>query len=359
MNRFFALIVFLFPLHSPASAQEEEGAAPQDFKKLANQWMISPEADKRKAAYLSWMQLGAEAMPDYQNALEAALKHHSKALEEVIGGRSRGANPYAAHHELAAELDGERARVMGLIMTDWEKNENKVKMLREEMKDLQRLQERVNRLATADTAKFDALVEVAVDGLAEVTRELERFDDGLESASLKDGELRRFLLEESTEGKDLLLQRGRLAATRNEVAAHAAAEKAHAGLGRWASGAMKDFANLLNQERALLGLPPRILEEKLSDACQGHSSDMAKLGFFDHESPVPDKKTPWDRARLAGFAGDGTGENIFMGSTNHAAAYEGWFGSDGHRFIMFGGGDTLGVGISGIHWTMMTGNARK
>jgi hypothetical protein len=30
-----------------------------------------------------------------------------------------------------------------------------------------------------------------------------------------------------------------------------------------------------------------------------------------------------------------------------------------HRFIMFGGGDTLGVGISGIHWTMMTGNAKR
>lgn len=359
MNRFLALLVLVFPLHSPVSGQVEEGAAPQDFMKLANRWMVSPEADKRKAAYLSWKQLGAEAMPEYQKALEAARKYHSKALEEVLGGRSRVANPYAAHQELAEELDGERKRVMGLIMTDWEKDENKVQMLRKEMKDLEKLTERLNRLAGADTVKFDAMVDAAVEGLAEVTRELERFDDGLESASVEDADLRQFLLEDSSEGKDLLIQRARLAATRNEVSSHAAAGKAHAGLGRWASGAMKDFANLLNQERAFLGLPPRILEEKLSDACLGHSADMAKLGFFDHESPVPDKKSPWDRARLAGFAGDGTGENIFMGSTSHAAAYDGWFGSDGHRFIMFGGGDTLGVGVSGIHWTMMTGNGRK
>ncbi len=359
MNRFLALIVLVLPLYSPVSAQVKESAAPQDFLKLANQWMISSEANKRKAAYLSWKQLGAEAMPDYHKALEAAQKYHSKALEEMIEGRSRAANPYAAHHELAEELDGERKRVMGLIMTDWEKDESKVQMLHKEIKDLEKLRERVIRLATADTAKFDALMEAAVDGLAEVARELEHFDKERESASVEDGDLRQFILEESSEGKDLEPQRGRLAATRSEVAAHIAAEKAHDGLGRWASEAMKDFANLLNQERAILGLAPRILEEKLSDACSGHSADMARLGFFDHDSPVPQKKTPWDRARLAGFAGDATGENIFMGSTNHAEAYEGWFGSDGHRFIMFGDGNTLGVGISGSHWTMMTGNAIK
>ena len=83
---------------------------------------------------------------------------------------------------------------------------------------------------------------------------------------------------------------------------------------------------------------------------------MVRLGFFAHESPVPDKKTPWDRARLAGFEGRGTGENIFMGSTSPQAAYDAWFASDGHRFIMMANGPTLlGVGIAGNHWTMMTG----
>jgi len=45
-----------------------------------------------------------------------------------------------------------------------------------------------------------------------------------------------------------------------------------------------------------------------------------------------------------------------MGSASPDAAYSAWFGSDGHRFIMFGNGNVLGVGISGIHWTMMMGN---
>jgi uncharacterized protein YkwD len=71
---------------------------------------------------------------------------------------------------------------------------------------------------------------------------------------------------------------------------------------------------------------------------------------------VPGKKSPWDRAKLAGFAGNASGENIFMGSTNFQSAYDGWFGSDGHRFIMFADSpNVLGLGISGIHWTLMTG----
>lgn len=359
MNRWLSLISILFPLFSPVSAQETESGASPEFVRLANSWMLSPEADKRKAAYLSWKQMGAEAMPEYRKALEAARKHHSKAIEETVRGRSRVNNPYALHHKLAEEMDGERKRVIDLIKTDWNKDESKVRMLRNELKSLERLRLRVNRLAMADTERFDALVEAALDGLAEVTRELERFNDRLETVSVNDADLRGFLLEENSRGKDLQQQRARYTATREEVAAHAAAEKAHAALDRWATSSMRNFANLLNQERALLGLPPRILEEKLSDACQGHSADMARLGFFAHESPVLDKKTPGDRARLAGFAGNAGGENIYMGSTDHNAAYAGWFASDGHRFIMFGGGNTLGVGVSGVHWTMMTGSVNQ
>jgi uncharacterized protein YkwD len=59
---------------------------------------------------------------------------------------------------------------------------------------------------------------------------------------------------------------------------------------------------------------------------------------------------------LAGFEGSGASENIFAGSTSPNAAYDAWFASDGHRFNMFGNANTLGVGVSGSHWTMMGGN---
>jgi uncharacterized protein YkwD len=45
-----------------------------------------------------------------------------------------------------------------------------------------------------------------------------------------------------------------------------------------------------------------------------------------------------------------------MGSASPVAAYDAWFGSDGHRFIMFANGPNLiGIGPYGRHWTMMTG----
>ncbi|MBT7969944.1 MAG: CAP domain-containing protein, partial [Verrucomicrobia bacterium] len=124
----------------------------------------------------------------------------------------------------------------------------------------------------------------------------------------------------------------------------------------WASVSQKDFANHLNEFRSLFALTPLRLEEKLSDAAVGHSRDMASMGFFAHQSPIPKKKSPGDRARLAGFKHRWSGENIFMGSASPVAAYDAWFGSDGHRFIMFANGPNLiGIGPYGRHWTMMTG----
>jgi uncharacterized protein YkwD len=119
---------------------------------------------------------------------------------------------------------------------------------------------------------------------------------------------------------------------------------------------MREFATILNRERSWLGLDPLRLEEKLSAAARGHSQDMASHGFFAHQSPIPGKASPGDRARLAGFTGGWSGENIFAGSASPAAAFGGWFGSDGHRFIMFAAGpNVIGVGVHGSHWTLMTG----
>lgn len=337
-------------------AAHVHGEVPADFKRRANQWMLSVEPAKRQAAYRSWLQLGEEAMPEYETALKAAAKHHARQLDELARGRSSAGNPYATHDTQAKVLGEERERVMELIKTDWKKDGAKVKMLREEMAKLEKLWERVRRLAAADTRKFDAALEATVNGMAEVTRELERFETESETEDMDAEELRAFVLKDHVEGSYLVEQRARFEATRKEVADLAAAEKDNAGAGRWCSGAMKAFATILNRERVTVGLPPLRIEEKLSDAARGHSGDMARLGFFAHESPLEGKKSPWDRARLAGFGGSPSGENIFMGSTQPDAAYQGWFGSDGHRFIMFGTGiNVLGVGISGSHWTMMTG----
>ena len=56
----------------------------------------------------------------------------------------------------------------------------------------------------------------------------------------------------------------------------------------------------LNLTRLLLGLDPVSIDLQLVEVARGHSADMKKHKFFAHESPLPGKKTPWDRAKLGG-----------------------------------------------------------
>jgi len=110
----------------------------------------------------------------------------------------------------------------------------------------------------------------------------------------------------------------------------------------------------VNEWRLLLGLNALVLDPKLCDASRGHSEDMATLGFFAHDSPVPGKRSPWDRAAKAGTKA--SGENIYMGSENPSGANQGWFYSPGHHKNMFGVRHSkIGLGQYGRHWTQMFG----
>ena len=109
-----------------------------------------------------------------------------------------------------------------------------------------------------------------------------------------------------------------------------------------------------NLWRLLVGLNACVLDSKLCDASRDHSKDMAEQGFFDHDSPVPGKKTPWDRA--ARFNTTASGENIYTGSDSSSAANRGWFYSPGHHKNMFSPEQTrIGLGQHDKHWTQMFG----
>ncbi len=109
-----------------------------------------------------------------------------------------------------------------------------------------------------------------------------------------------------------------------------------------------------NEWRLLLGLNALIIDPKLCDASRGHSEDMNKEGFFAHNSPIPGKTTPWDRAGQAGTKA--RGENIYMGSPIPSNANKGWFYSPGHHKNMFKvGHKTIGLGQYQRHWTQMFG----
>lgn len=351
MKLLLAILLALLPM----TAQSAGAAA--DFVRKANQWMASTDASKRQAAYRSWLQMGPEAMPEYEKSLKAAFKFHEAAIDKLCQDKDSLKNPYLEHEPLATELDEERKRVMPLIRTDWKKKASKIEMLRDDMEGLSRLHAKVLRAAKTDNTPFDQAVASHFDAMVEIARQQERFDPEGDSVGKDDEELRAQYVSEHIEGSHLAKLRARYEQTRKAAAVLAEVDEKNQKAGNWASGPMVNFAEILNIERDLLGLRPLLLEEKLSDASEGHSKDMVRLGFFAHDSPVPKKKTPWDRAKLAGFKGRASGENIFMGSSSPQAAYNAWFGSDGHRFIMMAKGpNVLGVGIAGSHWTMMTGS---
>lgn len=110
----------------------------------------------------------------------------------------------------------------------------------------------------------------------------------------------------------------------------------------------------LNLIRNLLGLTPLVIDPALCKAARDHSADMEKYKFFSHDSPVPGKTSPWDRAKLAGTTA--SGENIAAGVGTGADANEMWWHSPGHMKNMLGAHRRVGVGRSGGLWTEMFGD---
>ena len=261
-------------------------------------------------------------------------------------------NPFLELDLLAEKLETERARIYKLIKIDYKKDPTKVRMLLDEIDDLAKINSRARKLAAKNSQEFATAMMVIGTSMAEVDRELKR----AEGEEFEEGNLdAEETLNNCYEGGVYLKTKSHVTMLRKEVAELEEAKAAN-DAAAWANGSQKDFTHHLNNFRSLFALTPLRLEEKLSDAAVGHSKDMATVGFFAHTSPVEGKSSPGDRARMAGFKHAWTGENIFMGSTSPVSAYNAWFASDGHRFIMFAKGPNLiGIGPLGKHWTMMTG----
>jgi uncharacterized protein YkwD len=112
-------------------------------------------------------------------------------------------------------------------------------------------------------------------------------------------------------------------------------------------------ARLTNQYRIVFGRAPLRLDVKLFDAAREHSKDMKEHDFFAHESPLPGKRTPGDRAARHGTSAGG--ENIYKGSPKPEDSFWAWFHSLGHHQNMVRDYATLGVGTFEKHWTQMFG----
>jgi hypothetical protein len=114
----------------------------------------------------------------------------------------------------------------------------------------------------------------------------------------------------------------------------------------------REQIRLTNEYRIMLGRPALPIDTRLVACARDHSIEMAKLNYFDHDSPVAENREPSDRARKAGVVNCAIGENICMGYTSAKAAFEGWYHSAGHhRNMVDGDWRAMGVGRDGELWT--------
>ncbi len=105
--------------------------------------------------------------------------------------------------------------------------------------------------------------------------------------------------------------------------------------------------DLVNEERALVGLAPYVYSDRLAQAAHDHALDMSVNDYYDHVSL--DGRTVQDRIEAAGYVGRAFAENIHRGQLTPEDAMEGWMNSSGHRGnILHGQLEEIGVGYAEV-----------
>ncbi|MFT5065321.1 MAG: hypothetical protein ACI9TA_000935 [Reinekea sp.] len=91
---------------------------------------------------------------------------------------------------------------------------------------------------------------------------------------------------------------------------------------------------------------------QLAAVARAHAADMARRGYFSHNSP--EGSTSGGRASTAGVPACGIGENIAQGQTSSTQVFAGWMASGGHRRNMLNPRmASYGLGRSGDTWVLM------
>ncbi len=106
---------------------------------------------------------------------------------------------------------------------------------------------------------------------------------------------------------------------------------------------------LTNMYRVMMGRSALKINPALCRASRGHSKDMNDKKFFAHDSPIPGKRSPQDRARLEGTSCGA--ENIYMGGSSAEGAFWAWFESLGHHRNMMAPHRQIGIGCYNTYWT--------
>lgn len=103
--------------------------------------------------------------------------------------------------------------------------------------------------------------------------------------------------------------------------------------------------DVTNQERQKLGLGELKVNELLKKAAQSKADDMARKGYFSHQSP--DGKTPWYWIDQTGYTYKAAGENLAVNFDYSRDVVSAWMNSPTHKAnIVKAKYQEIGVGIS-------------
>lgn len=89
------------------------------------------------------------------------------------------------------------------------------------------------------------------------------------------------------------------------------------------------MVGLVNEHRRTMGCPALVWMQTVANAAQGHSDDMARRDYFNHESP--EGLGPADRLRAHGVTFRAMGENIALHPGAPRQVLDQWLASPGHR----------------------------
>ncbi len=111
------------------------------------------------------------------------------------------------------------------------------------------------------------------------------------------------------------------------------------------SPALQQVVDLTNQHRAAAGLPALTVDQRLVNAAQAHSNDMAAHNLMSHTGG--DGSDPGQRITAAGYTWRAWAENVAAGFPDAASVDQGWWNSPGHRDNMLSTSVTqIGVGLA-------------
>lgn len=105
----------------------------------------------------------------------------------------------------------------------------------------------------------------------------------------------------------------------------------------------QQVVNLVNKERAAVGLPALKVNTKLSGVAELKAEDLRDKNYFAHNSPT--YGSPFDMMKQYGVKYTTAGENIAKGQRTPESVMNGWMNSQGHKDNILNASFTeIGVG---------------